>query len=499
MSNSLAENLPMQKALTSDMLLGLKTYAPKSRSYRVNISPSNKNTFSPQDQIIFDIPTGRKGTWLDQSQTYLKFSVQFASTAASPATTVDMKGINIDNSAYSFIQRLDVFNGSNPLESINQYGQLANYLIDQQLSQADKAGLAQMIGCNSTAVNFNNAGGAPADKSIVSNLYTPGDRSGMQVTSVTIASGINTAIPYTFTLPILSGIVGVNSSKMLCLKDLLIPITLQFFLSTNDDAICYGSAGAGAVWQIVNAELVCCFVEINEDYFNDSPDLNPPVKFISSKTYRQTTAPSIPVGTSGSIDLLVGLRASSVTQLIARFRNKAGATQGADASASYRLSSSVSPNISSYYWRIGSQNVPQKPVYLWNGTLVGSGAEGFAELSKAFHAIGSVICNGSITPRMYNVALFNTGTYGVWTLANGPYSAFGTQTTFNNAFSISQELETFSNRTDTILSGVDTNNSPIYLSLNLFTATVADVVTVDIFAQIDVIYKIENGQMSALW
>jgi hypothetical protein len=204
----------------------------------------------------------------------------------------------------------------------------------------------------------------------------------------------------------------------------------------------------------------------------------------------------------GSLDLIVGLRASSLTQLIARFRNQAGAVQGAIATSAYRLSSSVSPNLSSYYWRINNQIIPQKPVYLVNGSLVGTGAEAFAEISKAFHAIGSVICNGSITYNMYNVACSAIGAFSTpfSVTSAGAGINVGAFSTYANAFSISTELETFSNRTDTILCGIDTLNSPLYLSLNIGTAIPANTsITVDIFAQMDVILEIQNGQMIAKW
>jgi len=87
MSDPNAIQIPIGQALTSDMLLGLKPSAPKSRSYRINVAPLNKSIFTPLDQIIIELPTGRKGTWLDQSQSYLKFSVEFASSGATNATT----------------------------------------------------------------------------------------------------------------------------------------------------------------------------------------------------------------------------------------------------------------------------------------------------------------------------------------------------------------------------------------------------------------------------
>ena len=110
MSDPSSINLPIGQALTSDMLYGLKPSAPKSRFYRINVSPLNKSTFVALDQVIIELPTGRKNTWLDQSQSYLKFSVQCTSTAAA---NEGGSGIYLEITAYSFIQRLDIYNSSN--------------------------------------------------------------------------------------------------------------------------------------------------------------------------------------------------------------------------------------------------------------------------------------------------------------------------------------------------------------------------------------------------
>ena len=56
MSDPSAINLPVNVALTSDMMLGLKPSAPKSRSYRLNVSPLNKSIFVGLDQVIIEIP-----------------------------------------------------------------------------------------------------------------------------------------------------------------------------------------------------------------------------------------------------------------------------------------------------------------------------------------------------------------------------------------------------------------------------------------------------------
>jgi hypothetical protein len=50
------------------------------------------------------------------------------------------------------------------------------------------------------------------------------------------------------------------------------------FTSANDDAIYL------AVWQLVNVELELCFVEIDEDGFDDVNEID----YIATHSYRQT-------------------------------------------------------------------------------------------------------------------------------------------------------------------------------------------------------------------
>jgi hypothetical protein len=266
MSDSSSLNLPISIGMSSDFLLGLKTAAPKSKSNRISISPLNKSVFRGGDQIILEIPTGRRGTWLDQSQSFLKFSIQCQATAA---VGVGGSGIYLDNSAYSFISRFDLFHGSNLLETITEYGQLANFLIDTSLTQSDKAGLSPLIGSNPYSTIVSNtafAAGATFTaasnyQSTVTTLQTAGDRSGLSMAATTAIDG---SISYSFAIPLLSGCVGVNASKCLPLGKLNAPLRMELYLESNDNAVYYGTAGAGAIWQMNNVEFVGCFVEIED-------------------------------------------------------------------------------------------------------------------------------------------------------------------------------------------------------------------------------------------
>ena len=500
MSDPSQLHLPIHTALTSDMMIGLKPSAPKSRSYRLSVAPVNKSTFLPTDQMIFECPTGRRGTWLDQSQSYLKFSVQCQSvTAAGTYSTKGNEGIFVDNTAYSFIQRLDVYNSSNLLETINEYGQLANLLIDTSLTQSDKAGLSAMIGTNPNSYVSTSGANATTAGVQFASTATAGDRLGASLTSVKQTDGaISTAIPYTFCLPILSGVVGVNASKMLPVGKLSTPIRLEFYLAANDDAIYYGALVGATIWQIVNVELCLCYVEILDDQFDNFSN---EIEYISTSTYRQSSS-TLPASTSGDYTVLLPFRAASITALYGRFRPFGSAAQGVNATAAYRKGSSCNPSMSSYYFRVGSSVYPNKPVYLiFNQS--GTGSEGYAELLKSFHALSSSIGNSAITYSQYNVASNALGGYTA-VLTTGNRTSQASSNMSNYAFAIGLECQSFSNRNDTILSGISTLNSQIYFTGNIYTGLTAGDGTLnlnftcDFFSAMDMILVIDqNGVMSA--
>jgi hypothetical protein len=66
---------------------------------------------------------------------------------------------------------------------------------------------------------------------------------------------LSTSPVYTFSLPILSGIIGANCPKLFSVSALGNPVHAEFTLSQNDDAIYYGTSGAVATWQLVNIEM----------------------------------------------------------------------------------------------------------------------------------------------------------------------------------------------------------------------------------------------------
>ena len=97
-------------AVSDTVLYNLKPSAARSKSYRASIAPINASTFNPSSTAIFQIPCGRKNTYIDINQSYLKFTV--ANNDAQINT------FYVDNNASCFINRSDTFFGGNLLESI---------------------------------------------------------------------------------------------------------------------------------------------------------------------------------------------------------------------------------------------------------------------------------------------------------------------------------------------------------------------------------------------
>jgi hypothetical protein len=223
----------------------------------------------------------------------------------------------------------------------------------------------------------------------------------------------------------------------------------------------------------------------------------------------------------GEFTTLLPFRFASMTALYARFRNQAGAVQGAaiatgPLTSAYRKSSSINPNFSSYYARIGAAVYPNKAVSLINGYQTGSGAEAYAELMKSFHSLASITGDPAIRSNEYNVSA-DAYAVGQWKSAFIPASkSLGNIDTFANAFAIGMELQTFSNRNDTICSGVNTQNTQMFftgviasgLSAGGAAAAAAAAIagsngtysyTCDFFAQYDMILVIQDGLMKAVF
>jgi len=494
MSNNDSFNVPLVKGITNSMNMSLKPSAPKSRSYRVSHNPVNKNLFKPEDQAIIQLNTGKKNTFYDPYQSYLKLTTRVKTTTAKPVDYLDPTAVFLENTAYNLIQKIDVYNGSNLIEPINEYGQLCNKFIDMSVSQSEKAAMSAMIGSNPytvfdySSVMVNNASGNLTGIDTTGyNVCMAGDRSGLAIETTT---ALSTSPAYTFCLPLLSGSIGINASKMIPIELLNNPMEIQIYFAALNDAFCCGTSGLD--WEITNVEFVACYVEIFEDMGLQLNQSSP--VFISTKSFRHSTF-FLPSGSVGEYTALLNFRCASLCAIYGVFRNDTTAANNSAATAAYRKSSSVNPCFSSYYFRCDMTHYPNKPVSLRNGAITGGASEAFTELQKSLHSLSSPTANGSILRPQYNVSVETMTGYTKFTRPTLRADA-DKMNLSNYAFTIGQEFETLSNKSDVILSGINTLNNQVYFTGIIDTALPGGL-TADFFAEQDLILVFLDGQVSA--
>jgi len=132
--------------------------AISARSYYSISVPEGSSTANPSSIMRLRVPVSRAGTYLNPHKTFLAFDVVNSTTGASAEINNDVRGktlspIYLDGSAYSVIDRLEIYNSSNLLESISSYGLLANLFLDLQVSVGARRTASTILGSGATGVS----------------------------------------------------------------------------------------------------------------------------------------------------------------------------------------------------------------------------------------------------------------------------------------------------------------------------------------------------------
>jgi hypothetical protein len=447
--------LPNNVGVTSDLLYNLKPSSGRGRAYRASILPTNASTFTCGSTTILYAPCGRRGTFLDPQQSYLKYTVLNNDTANT---------LNFDNGAWSVINRIDIFHGSNLLESIQQANVLYSFLYDFETNASQRVGLSCLSGLNTS---------------------TP--RQGLPfaiASSSTAPNGVTVAIP------MLSGVIGMGLDKMLPVCALADDIRIEITWEAQVQGMVYSAAGTA--WSITGVELELTYVELQDESLaivNSASPLNETI-FLHGNSWRHYVS-TLPSGTSGVFSTLVPSRQASLKSLVCCPRR---ATEIALATA-YSISSRINPNFANYWWRVGANLVPQKYVQLINsnGTIKGF-AEGYMEIQKLFHSMNHPEFSGAFGFAGYNVADNSTADTSV--AGSGVVVPNTTSSSYINSFAIGQNLETYSQKNDVIINGMNTLSSQVFFEANINTAT-ATAYTLDFYANFDqILVKDETGILS---
>lgn len=516
--------------LPSDAHYDLKPSGVRARQYRASILPTNKSQFNPTDLCVMYIPGGRRNTYLDTTQSYLRMTIKNTDgTAGANAAGQYGNSFYLDNTAASVINRLDIFHASNQIETIQQYNVLFNYIMDTNISQAQKLGLSSMLGTAQT-IGFSAASSSAAVGAAgASNLDI--SRQGALLRGQEYI-GANVALnqQYTACLPILSGTIGLGAEKYLPLGKLADDLRLEFTFETQNAGVVFSNAavpttflaGYSAAWTVIDVQLELAIIELSdegEEMVNSMLSPERPI-YIHGNSWRHYVS-TLANGSSGGISTLVPARFGSLKSLVCCPRPSANVSTY----DVYSISGRVNPNFSQYWWRIGSNLVPPKYITLESASNTGGYSEAFAELQKAWHSLSTPanastlpfmcfnVCDTAASAGKYVNALTGAPTY---TAANGysysPVATAATGTcvaaatgaggvtytpsnTQQNGFVIAQEMESFALRNDVLLSGYNTLSQQVFFEANINNA-IGQAYTLDFYANYDHILVIEQGIIS---
>jgi hypothetical protein len=124
----MATEIIVPSSLGQEFNFSLPSSLPSARTYEIRVQPVNAQSFDKAGAVLqFDIPSNKRGAYLDPSTTYVRFKATYTQSGAATDTHVLL------GSAYSYFSRQEVYgNNSLVLESINELGVLANFLINTQ-------------------------------------------------------------------------------------------------------------------------------------------------------------------------------------------------------------------------------------------------------------------------------------------------------------------------------------------------------------------------------
>jgi hypothetical protein len=449
--------LPNQTAVSADVLFNLKPSCVRAKSYRASIPTSNKSTFVPNDVAIMYIPCGRRNTYYDPQQSYLRFTVKNNDATNS---------FWVDNLATSFINRIDIFHAGNLLDSIQAYNVLASYIKDFQLNTSESIGLSNIYG---TSTSYDSALA----------------RQGISV---------GTGQQVTFCIPLL-GSVFTNSDKMLPIGQMYDDIRIEITWEALAQSVVANSAAVSA-WTILDCQLEAQIIELSDEGQNmveSMTSFDRPV-YIHTNSYRHYSS-TLATGTTGIYSTLVPARFCSLKNLIVCPRRSAEINDA----KSYSISARVNPLIQSYWWRVGSAIVPQRAVSLYNASNTGGAGEAFAEIQKSFHGWNRPdMCSGLPYTQYNAIDLATADTTQLTCTTTGAATSLGANG-YKAGFAIGQELETFSNRDGLLLSGLNTISSQVFFEATLGVGAYANLTpyVLDFYSVFDQILVLDAGILSA--
>jgi hypothetical protein len=481
-------SLPSAVSLPAEMQLGSLDYSlpPEARSYQVKVQPSNISQIVtpditlvasqsggdypfPSQQIIFDIPCGSSpSTFLDNRFTTLNFTATYAVGASTGAV---ITSANLRSNANSFFDRMYITSQNGQiLEDVTEYALVNDLLISFQMNNSVRDGTAMQFGFDDSTTNTSQG-----------HKITPFDNNSGMLTT-------NTAT-FSYSVPILSGLIGVLSDKMLNVGR---TSKLQLVLQTSSIlpiSFVMGATAGTIKVTLSNFSITCEYIDIGGSALKmlDQTLVNNQA-YIHGVSYR-VTSNTIAAGSSGNQSLLAGIRNSSVKSLFVKYCDTAFAVDNSGNSINGKFDGK-NPMINNFAFNIGGQRYPSNPL---NPLLLPSQA--FSECEKAVGSFNNAQFQSCIPRAQYCKLSKGGSASGLTATAQDANYTLGTLGTVQSQFFMGYCLEVCAKRG--LLSGLNCSSAPVFVENNISTA-VTNGHIVYVIAMIDCIFihDVSSGDIS---
>lgn len=450
-----------------------------ARSYSVNVAPdgitqvagstssitftANNAVQSPfSSQVVsFTIPSGMSDSvFMDCMNSTISFTLTYTVGTALSATGPVCKLLS---SGSSWFDSLVLYSNNTPIETINQYGLLANFLLQNTVSLSERQGGIGI--CMGADVNSANG--------------------------IDLAVATAGTYRYSFCLPLIS-VIGLNTDKFFPIGAVN-NLQLQMTTAATTPIVTYCTAVATAL--VLSAAPTLSEFRLNLKYIDVGDQAAAMLRqtlqdgkwFIKSSTYTNSSV-TLPSGSQGAQQLLLQIRNSSVRSVYHQF----GITNTTLTPNGYF--DAINPGLNLRQLQIAGNYFPNYPC-----NDLQRPAEGYAVLIQA---LGGAIPKsfGTVVGReMYNTVAgiaavpTNSDTYVVLPTANSRAAPVGSDngaqviTSFPSGAFYGYDLE---KSAGILFQGINTRASPPFLNLNLAAATTA-AITCQAWGLSDVVLQID--------
>ena len=433
-----------------------KVESAPARRYLTQIQPQGgTGAYNPGDTITINVPT-RNNTALIPSESYLRGSVNIILTGAATSACLESCGW------HQFIQRVRVFHGSNLLEDIDNYGQLAKIMYDYQAPEdAVKGRFAITTGTNEEY----SAVGVAAAALLNARSVNRGRALG--------ALGATTT-SFPFAINLISLVGALSGDKYLPLWEMTAaPLRVEIVLQSSLVRAMMVEGGTGLNFTLTGVNYSGEFLELPDSAVSAiKSGSSSPMQVVLPSWRSYTNSASIPATTQTQVSFPIPAKFSSLKNILVATRSTAGlAAQYPSSHCAFGVGSA---NSIGYQFRVGSEVLPS--------TAPTTFPEIYNEAVKCFGSLADM----NLQPSIDNTAF----------VLNAPNTVAGlveASTEDSGAFLIGIDMEVYQNADKaSIFAGTNTNTSDIFAIINYYTAGAVTVLQTA-FASYDQVLVFENG------